>query len=236
MSKKAKVDEGAAMEGAANELQQLQNKVEEIEEQFDQKVLELQSSFNKQKRPIYIERNEVISKIPNFWFTAFQHHPEVHSFLGTEDESIFKHVTSLLVDEKENVKNGYKITMSFNSNDYFDNAELWKEITFADNGEAEVTQSGVKWKPGKNPAEAASKKGDKKRAREEQSFFSFFDEKQPEDEDLAGLIKDEMWPNPLQYYSGEVQFDDDDDDDLEEGFDEDEEEELEGEEEEEADA
>ena len=75
------------------------------------KVLELQSSFNKQKRPIYIERNEVISKIPNFWFTAFQHHPEVHSFLGTEDESIFKHVTSLLVDEKENVKNGYKITM-----------------------------------------------------------------------------------------------------------------------------
>ena len=39
MSKKAKVDEGAAMEGAANELQQLQNKVEEIEEQFDQKVI-----------------------------------------------------------------------------------------------------------------------------------------------------------------------------------------------------
>ena len=46
-------------------------------------------------------------------------------------------------------RSSVSFSQSFNSNDYFDNAELWKEITFADNGEAEVTQSGVKWKPGK---------------------------------------------------------------------------------------
>ena len=151
MSKKAKTDPtelDPKVEAAVDELKKMQDKIEKVEEQFDQKVLELQAEFDKKKRPIFVERNTVIAKIPNFWYTAIVHHKAIEPLLLLEDEDIFAYCTSVFVDEKENVKKGFKIKMTFSSNAFFDDTELWKDVEYGEDGEAKLTHSGVTWKPG----------------------------------------------------------------------------------------
>ena len=71
----------------------------------------MQSEFNVKKTPLYIERNAIISKIPNFWYITFTHSDIMSMLLHRDDEHIFKHITSLVVEEKEDIKSGFKITM-----------------------------------------------------------------------------------------------------------------------------
>merc|ERR1711963_1380439 len=69
--------------------------------------------------------------------------------------------------------------------------------------------------------ENAAKTGSRKRAHQQQgTFFTWFcDNGDPSDDEIAEVIKDDMWPNPLQYFlvpDIEVENgDDEDDDDLE---------------------
>jgi template-activating factor I len=236
MSKKAKTDPtelDPKVEAAVDELKKMQDKIEKVEEQFDQKVLELQAEFDKKKRPIFVERNTVIAKIPNFWYTAIVHHKAIEPLLLLEDEDIFAYCTSVFVDEKENVKKGFKIKMTFSSNAFFDDTELWKDVEYGEDGEAKLTHSGVTWKPGKNPGAAETTAEGKKRDRVEPSFLRFFEEESPDDLELAELIKEDLWSNPLQYYTGEAGDEFDDMEEFEEIDVDEEEEDLEDDEEEE---
>merc|ERR1719336_1309606 len=67
---------------------------------------------------------------------------------------------------------------------------------------------------------AAAARSGRKRPLENRSFFSWFcDNGDPSADDIAEVIKDDMWPNPLQYFlvpDIEVENgDDEDDDDME---------------------
>merc|ERR1711874_281400 len=50
--------------------------------------------------------------------------------------------------------------------------------------------------------ENAAKTGSRKRAHQQQgTFFTWFcDNGDPSDDEIAEVIKDDMWPNPLQYF------------------------------------
>jgi hypothetical protein len=74
----------------------------------------------------------------------------------------------------------------------------------------------------KAAAFASAKGGSRKRALENRTFFSWFcDNGDPSGDDIAEVIKDDMWPNPLQYFlvpdieveNGGDEDDDDEDDD-----------------------
>merc|ERR1711890_177350 len=75
--------------------------------------------------------------------------------------------------------------------------------------------------------ENAAKTSSRKRAHQQQgTFFTWFcDNGDPSDDEIAEVIKDDMWPNPLQYFlvpdieveNGE---DEDDDEEIEEEIDE----------------
>ena len=87
----------------------------------------------------------------------------------------------------------------------------------------------------KRETEEMNNKG-KRKHEEPESFFSWFND--PGDagaDELGEVIKDDIWPNPLQYYlvpEGELDEDEDDDeeglDDIDEEEDEDEEDDDEG--------
>merc|ERR1719251_246827 len=49
---------------------------------------------------------------------------------------------------------------------------------------------------------ALAKSGSRKRAHQQQgTFFTWFcDNGDPSDDEIAEVIKDDMWPNPLQYF------------------------------------
>eukprot|EP00992_Anisonema_acinus_P015131 TRINITY_DN9623_c0_g1_i1.p1 TRINITY_DN9623_c0_g1~~TRINITY_DN9623_c0_g1_i1.p1 ORF type:complete len:230 (+),score=73.84 TRINITY_DN9623_c0_g1_i1:62-751(+) len=205
--KKAKVDPEPSHD--CSELQSIQAELEVIEEAFDAKVLELQAEFTKKKQPLFLKRNEGIAKIPKFWFQAFSNHRVLEMLLHENDSEIFEFVASLVVEEKDDVKSGFKISMGLKPNGFISDTELWKDITFTEDGQASITQSGVNWKEGKDPASSGAADMGKKREREAESFFSFFSTAEQDHVDVANILKDDLWPNPLKYYLG-VGLDEDD--------------------------
>ncbi|KAM7334966.1 hypothetical protein ACRRTK_005443 [Alexandromys fortis] len=194
------------------------------------------------------KRSELIAKIPNFWVTTFVNHPQVSALLGEEDEEALHYLTRVEVTEFEDIKSGYRIDFYFDENPYLENKVLSKEFHLNESGDPSSKSTEIKWKSGKDLTKRSSqtqnKKASRKRQHEEpESFFTWFtDHSDAGADELGEVIKDDIWPNPLQYYlvpdmddeEGEAE-DDDDDDEEEEGLEDIDEEGDEGEEDEDDD-
>lgn len=42
----------------------------QVNEEASNKVLEVEQKYNEIRKPVYVRRNEMIQKIPDFWLTA----------------------------------------------------------------------------------------------------------------------------------------------------------------------
>lgn len=245
--KKSKVEEEASdpIDGelvlSIEKLQEIQDEIEKVNEEASDKVLEVEQKYNEIRRPIYKRRNEIIQSIPDFWLTAFLSHPVLGDLLSEEDQKIFKYLVSLDVEDSKDVKSGYSVTFNFSPNPYFEDASLTKTYSFYDEGTTNITGTTIKWKEGMNVANgvAHEKEGGKRPLAEESSFFSWFSETQQKNltegfsDEVAEIIKEDLWPNPLKYFNNEADeedFDGDEDDD-EKGTDFDDEDESGGDEE-----
>jgi len=230
----AKMAKGEEMDGviskAIEAIDAVQNQLEDLSDQASQEILKVEQKFNALRKPHYDKRAQVISQIPNFWATVFLNHPQLSAILCEDDEVALQSLSKVDVEEMEgDVKSGYKIAFHFGENPYFENTELTKEVNQADPEQSKASE--IRWKAGKNIIKGAgSGPAGKKRKNEEQSsFFTWF--VKPTDEgydEIGDAIKDEIWPNPLQFYLGEDEADDEDDeggddDEAEEEGDEDEE-------------
>ena len=113
---------------------------------------------------------------------------------------------------------------------------LSKEFHLNENGEPSCKSTQIKWKPGRNLTEDRSnndgKTGNKRKGHDEGSlFFAWFNDlSEASADDFGEVIKDDIWPNPLQYYlatdaedgedvegevdDGDEDGDEDDDDDV----------------------
>ncbi|CAE5964129.1 unnamed protein product [Arabidopsis arenosa] len=242
-SKKSKIEEKVEEENleqideklvlSIEKLQEIQDDLEKINEKASDEVLEVEQKYNVIRKPVYDKRNEVIQSIPDFWMTAFLSHPALGDLLTEEDQKIFKYLNSLEVEDAKDVKSGYSITFHFNSNPFFEDAKLTKTFTFLEEGTTKITATPIKWKEGKglpNGVNHDDKKGNK-RALPEESFFTWFTDAQHKEDagdeihdEVADIIKEDLWSNPLTYFNNdadEEDFDGDDDGD-EEGEDDDE--------------
>ncbi|XP_077213370.1 NAP1-related protein 2-like [Tasmannia lanceolata] len=208
-------------------LQEIQDELEKVNEEASDKVLEVEQKYNEIRRPVYNKRNEIMQSIPDFWLTAFLSHPVLCDLLTEEDQKIFKYLLSLDVEDFKDVKSGYSVTFNFSPNPYFEDTKLTKTFCFFDEGTAKITGTTIKWKEGMDIANGVGddKKGNK-RPHAEESFFSWFGETQQKDlsegfnDEVAEIIKEDLWPNPLKYFNNEA---DEEDFDGEEGDDDDEE-------------
>ncbi|KAH9606062.1 hypothetical protein KSS87_017939 [Heliosperma pusillum] len=210
-------------------LQEIQDDLEKINEKASDEVLEVEKKYNEIRQPVYDKRNEIIQAIPHFWVTAFLSHPALSVLVTDEDNQIFKYLTSIEVEDAKDVKSGYSISFHFSPNPYFEDRKLIKTFTFLEEGTTKVTATAIKWKEGMGILNGNDndKKGNK-RPHSEESFFTWFTETHQIDDDIndevAEIIKEDLWPNPLTYFSNdadEVDFDGDDDEDKDEGSDED---------------
>ncbi|KAK1407299.1 hypothetical protein QVD17_38913 [Tagetes erecta] len=207
-------------------LQEIQDELEKINEEASDKVLEVEQKYNEVRKPVYDKRNDIIKSIPDFWLTAFLSHPALADLLNEEDQKIFKHLTSLEVEDMKDVKSGYSITFNFSPNPYFEDAKLTKTFTFLDEESTKVTATSIKWKEGKGlPNGVSHEKNGKKRTHEDDSFFSWFSGTQRKDDlimdeihdgQIAELIKEDLWVNPLSYFNNDADEEDFGDEDDEE--------------------
>ncbi|OEL31860.1 NAP1-related protein 1 [Dichanthelium oligosanthes] len=220
-------------------LQEIQDQIEKVNEEASDKVLEVEQKYNEIRKPVYVRRNEIIQKIPDFWLTAFLSHPMLGELLTEDDQQIFKHLESLFVDESEDIKSGCSITLTFSSNPYFEDKKLTKTYSMSDDGKTTVKATSIKWKAGMDivNGKTCTKKGDK-RLLVDESFFTWFSDTENNSfahgdiDQVAEVIKEDLWPNPLKYFNNELEDEFEQEDEEEEGSEEEAEEEDEEDEEE----
>ncbi|KAG2303562.1 hypothetical protein Bca52824_032213 [Brassica carinata] len=113
-----------------------------------------------------------------------------------------------------------------NPNPYSEDEKLTKTFTFLDEGTTKITATPIRCKEDKGlPNGVNHEKSGNKHVLPEESFFTWFSDAQhKEDLDVeindkvAGVIKEDLWPNPLTYFNNEADEEDfDEEDDDEEG-------------------
>jgi len=210
---------------ALEEIDACQNDIDGLNEKASEEILKVEQKYNKMRKPFFEKRNELIKKIPNFWVTAFVNHPQISAILDEEEEECLHYLTKLEVEEFEDIKSGYRIKFYFDENPFFDNEVLIKEFHLG-TSEPASNSSDIKWKEGmdftKHSQDQAAKAGKKRPLSIPRSFFGWFaDNSDASADDIAEVIKDDLWPNPLQYFlvpdidvneNGEGESDDDDGD------------------------
>lgn len=229
---------------AIREIDNVQSEIDELNEKASEDILHVEQKYNKLRQPHFERRAKLIEKIQNFWVTVFLNHPQVSMLLNEDDEEALLYMTKVEVQEFEDIKSGYRIKLHFTQNPYFENDVICKEFHLNDTGDPTSKSTPIRWKPGKdltklNKVPPGLKPGDKRQHTENESFFSWFtDHSEMGADELGEVVKEDIWPNPLQYYmmptggdresdlgldelddieSGEGEDDEDDDDEDEEG-------------------
>jgi len=200
-------------------IDEVQNSIDQLNEEASEEILRVEQKFNKQRQPLFNQRGDLIKQIPKFWLKTFLNHPQMSGMLSEIDEQILEHLTSLDVQEHEDIKSGYKITFHFSENEWFSEKSLVKEFRIGETGEPVSAAVNISWKPGKNVLETSNQAGQKRdHPSSGESFFAWFDNRSPSVGDECGeVIKDDIWPNPLQYYMANLEDDEDGDEgDLDE--------------------
>ena len=70
--------------------------------------------------------------IPNFWINALSNPPQMMSRITEHDGDLLQSLTSLEVEEFEDIKSGFKFILTFFLNDYFSNLTITKSIRVVD--------------------------------------------------------------------------------------------------------
>ncbi|KAH6774517.1 NAP1-related protein 2 [Perilla frutescens var. frutescens] len=218
------IDHDDALLIAMEKLQQIQDELQKVNEDANEEILEIEQNYMEKRKPLYKRRNEIISEIPEFWLSTFLNHPTLENLLTEEDQKIFVYLDSINVEDFADPRNGYCITFKFKANPFFKNKKLIKTIKL-DDRTMKSSGTTIHWKAGKGPAGHVAKKGSK-RPLPSDSFFTWFSspDKVEHDHLVAEIIKEEIWPNPIDHLND---LDDEDDYDYEDE-DEDEEDEDEG--------
>uniref|UniRef100_A0A2R9BM43 SET nuclear proto-oncogene n=1 Tax=Pan paniscus TaxID=9597 RepID=A0A2R9BM43_PANPA len=200
--------------------------IHEVQNEMD-RLNEQNRNITNSAKHFFQKRSELISKIPDFWVTIFVNHPEVSALPGEEDEEALHYLTRVEMTDFDDIKSGYRIDFYFDENPYFENNVLAKEFHLNESGDPSSKSTEIKWKYGKDLMKRSSQtqnKAHRKRQHEEpESFFTWFtDHSDVGADELGEVIKDDIWPNPLQYYlvpdmdnEGEGEEDDDDDEEEE---------------------
>jgi len=196
-------DYDADTQAALEQIDSCQNEIDQLNEKASEEILKVEQKYNKLRKPFFEKRNDLIKKIPNFWVTAFVNHPQISSILDEEEEECLHYLTKVEVEEFDDIKSGYRIKFHFEENPFFDNDVLTKEFHLGSTGEPTSQSTDIKWKQGmdlmKNAQEA--NKGKKRTHGAPRTFFTWFtDNSDPGTDDIAEVLKDDVWPNPLQYF------------------------------------
>lgn len=207
-AKKAKniVEDGLndAESEALELIDKFQNEIDVLNEKASEEILKIEQKFNLLRKPLFENRNSVIKRIPNFWVTAFVNHPQISGILEEEEEECLNFLEKIDVEEFEDIKSGYLIRFYFEDNPYFENRILTKEYHLSGENGPKSVSTQIKWREGYDILKKLQFKpsnNKRKRYLEYKSFFDWFtDNNDPVNDEIGELIKDDLWPTPLQYF------------------------------------
>nr|XP_033777470.1 testis-specific Y-encoded-like protein 2 [Geotrypetes seraphini] len=177
-------------------LEAVQQDLEAVNERANLAFLGLRRKFGQLRRPHLERRNRIIQNIPGFWVTAFLNHPQLSAMIDDRDEDTLSYMTNLQVEDFTHMKSSCKIKFYFTGNPYFQNEVIVKEFQCGPSGRLVSHSTPIRWWRGQDPMGPS-----RKACGTGQSFFSWFsDHSFPAADRIAEIIKEDLWPNPLQYY------------------------------------
>uniref|UniRef100_A0A8C6QHS7 Testis-specific protein, Y-encoded-like 1 n=1 Tax=Nannospalax galili TaxID=1026970 RepID=A0A8C6QHS7_NANGA len=179
-----------------NPLEAIQLELDTVNAQADRAFQQLEQKFGRMRRHYLERRNYIIQNIPGFWMTAFRNHPQLASMIRGQDAEMLRYITNLEVKELRHPRTGCKFKFFFRRNPYFRNKLIVKEYEVRSSGRVVSLSTPIIWRRGHEPQSFI---------RRNQnlicSFFTWFsDHSLPESDRIAEIIKEDLWPNPLQYY------------------------------------
>lgn len=179
-----------------NPLEAIQMELDTVNAQADRAFQQLEQKYGRMRRHYLERRNYIIQNIPGFWMTAFRNHPQLSAMIRGQDAEMLRYVTNLEVKELRHPKTGCKFKFFFRRNPYFRNKLIVKEYEVRASGRVVSLSTPIIWRRGREPQSFIRRNQDLIC-----SFFTWFsDHSLPESDRIAEIIKEDLWPNPLQYY------------------------------------
>jgi len=200
-------------------------------------------------RPVYERRREFTKTITNFWPVALLNHSLVaYHAQHNADQTALTYLEDIWVEKDPKEHRCFTIEFHFKENPYFSDKVLKKEykynappaaasevadadgitpsmLDFAWDRDVDISATKINWK---EPEKALTKLHARQVGEDEDeiadpgSFFNFF-EHEADPSDVGVIIANEVFPEAIEYFLGNVEGDitdseeeDDDDDDAEE--------------------
>lgn len=180
-------------------LAQVQMRLEALEKKSARLHQRLELKMSRQRRPHLDQRSSITQSIPGFWVTALLNHPHLSAHIDETDEDALSYMIDLEIESFKNNKLGYRIRFHFRRNPYFQNNIIMKELHLGMGGSPMSFSNPILWHRGQN---LTAHSEPRKTARGVyQTFFSWFsDHSNPARDDIAQILKDDLYRDPLRYY------------------------------------
>lgn len=180
-------------------LAQVQMRLEAFEKKSARLHQRLELKISRQRRPHLDQRSSITKTIPGFWVTALLNHPHLSAHIDETDEDALSYMTDLEIESFKNNKLGYRIRFHFRRNPYFQNNIIMKELHLGMGGSPMSFSNPILWHRGQNlTAQSEPRKSSRGVY---QTFFSWFsDHSNPGQDDVAQILKDDLYRDPLRYY------------------------------------
>ncbi|XP_067269823.1 testis specific protein Y-linked isoform X2 [Pseudorasbora parva] len=180
-------------------LAQVQMRLDALEKKGARLHQRLEMKVSRQRRPHLDQRSAITQAIPGFWVTALLNHPHLSAQIDESDEDALSYMTNLEIESFKNNKLGYRICFHFRRNPFFQNKMIVKELHLGMGGSPVSFSNPILWHRGQNLVGS----GEPRRTSQGvyQSFFHWFsDHSNPGRDDIAQILKEDLYRNPLRYY------------------------------------
>ncbi|XP_038864025.1 protein SET-like isoform X3 [Salvelinus namaycush] len=180
-------------------LAQVQMRLDALEKKGARLHQRLELKLSRQRRPHVDQRSSIIQAIPGFWVTALLNHPHLSAHIDKTDEGALSYMTNLEIESFKTNKLGYRIGFHFKRNPYFQNNIIVKELHLGMAGSPVSFSNPILWHRGQNLTLHSEPRRSGRGVY--QTFFSWFsDHASPGRDDIAQILKDDLFRNPLRYY------------------------------------
>lgn len=188
------------IENIFSEMDTCQNTLDVWSEVEVNEKLAVSAKYDSLKKIHFDKRNKLIERIPNFWITAIQNHPDL-SLLIENDEvrDIFRYVNKI---DMNLLKGGHlRMKVFFQENPYIENKVLVKEFRVGE-GENISKTTNIIWKKNIKSDQEKLLGSRKRKLNDEQNFFDWFSAENAND-DFTSIQFYAIWETPLSSYTME---------------------------------
>lgn len=183
-------EEEDEIDGSIASMKECQVEIDQLTQKANDEILKVEQKYNRLRKPAYLRRNKYIRKLHGFWADVFSHHPELKRVLTKEDIRCFRYLNTIELDDLESPRTGFSIKFNFSPNPYFTNSSIIKDYMLPWNESPSCKCTEIHWKPSMNLTHYNTS-----------SFFSWFcSQEDASTDDIAEIIKEELWTNPVSYY------------------------------------